>query len=157
MAEKLRKHQMTRNIVCITIVSMILVLNTAKCHSRNVTGRLADELDIEKLLKNLQSYDSEMMTEDYTNMWDAYFNQTEQMDLKHDSTSLLERWVFMTEDLDSKSRISGSSVEQENGTVKGFSNHHKLLNSAITLYKTFNRGKNIHTLEVQSKPKDGNR
>ena len=157
MAEKLQKSQLTPNIVCITIVSMILVFNAAKCLSSNVTGRLADELDIDKLLKNIQSYDSEMMTEDYTNMWDEYLNQKEQMDLKHDSMSLLEKWVFMTEGLDNKSRISGSSVQQENGIVEGFSKHHALLDSAITLYKTFNRGKNIHTTEMQSKRKDGKR
>ena len=155
MAEKVRKGQMTPNIVCITIVSMILILNAAKCLSSNVTGRLADELDIEKLLKNLQSYDSEMMTEDYTNMRDSYFNQTEQMDLKHDSTALLEKWVFMTEELDNKSRISGSS--EENGIVERLFNHHELLNSAITLYNTFNRGKNTHITEMHSKRKDGNR
>ena len=155
MAEKVRKGQTTPNSVCITIVSMILILNAAKCLSSNVTGRLADELDIEKLLKNLQSYDSEMMTEDYTNMRDSYFNQTEQMDLKHDSTALLEKWVFMTEELDNKSRISGSS--EENGIVERFSNHHELLNSAITLYNTFNRGKNTHITEMHSKRKDGNR
>ena len=155
MAEKVRKGQTTPNIVCITIVSMILVLNAAKCLSSNVTGRLADELDIEKLLKNLQSYDSELMTDDYTNMRDSYFNQTEQTDLKHDSTALLEKWVFMTEELDNKSRISGSS--EENGIVERFSNHHELLNSAITLYNTFNRGKNTHITEMHSKRKDGNR
>ena len=155
MAEKVRKGQTTPNIVCITIVSMILILNAAKCLSSNVTSRLADELDIEKLLKNLQSYDSELITDDYTNMRDSYFNQTEQMDLKHDSTALLEKWVFMTEDLDNKSRISGSS--EENGIVERFSNHHELLNSAITLYNTFNRGKNTHITEMHSKRKDGNR
>ena len=155
MAEKVRKGQTTPDIVCITIVSMILILNAAKCLSSNVTGKLADELDIEKLLMNLQSHDSEMMTEDYTNMWDSYFNQTEQMDLKHDSTALLEKWVFMTEELDNKSRISGSS--EENGIVERFSNHHELLNSAITLYNTFNRGKNTHITEMHSKRKHGNR
>ena len=148
---------MTPNIVCITTFSTILVLNAAKCLSSNVTGRLADELDIEKLLKNLQSDDSEMMTKDYPNMWDTYFNQTEQVDLKHDSTSLLKKWAFMTEGLDNKSRISGSSVQLENGIVGGFFNHNELLNSAITLYKTFNRGKNMHTMEMKSKRKDGNR
>ena len=155
MAEKLRNGHTTPNIVCITIVSMILIVNAAKCLSSNVTGRLADELDIEKLLKNLQSYDSEMMTEDYTSMRDSYFNQTEQIDLKHDSTALLEKWVFMTEELDNKSRISGSS--EENGIVERFSNHHELLNSAITLYNTFNRGKNTHITEMHSKRKHGNR
>ena len=155
MAEKVRKGQTTPNIVCITIVSMILIVNAAKCLSSNVTGRLADELDIEKLLKNLQSYDSEMMTDDYTNMQDSYLNQTEQMDLKHDSTALLEKWVFLTEELDNKSRISGSS--EENGIVERFSNHHELLNSAITLYNTFNRDKNTHITEMHSKRKDGNR
>ena len=155
MAEKLRNGHTTPNIVCITIVSMILIVNAAKCLSSNVTGRLADELDIEKLLKHLQSYDSEMMTEDYTNMRDSYFNQTEQIDLKHDSTALLEKWVFMTEELDNKSRISGSS--EENGIVERFSNHHELLNSAITLYNTFNRGKNTHITEMHSKRKHGNR
>ena len=155
MAEKVRKGQTTPNIVCITIVSMILVLNAAKCLSSNITGRLADELDIENLLKSLQSYDSEMMTDDYTNMMDSYFNQTEQMDLKHDSTALLEKWVFLTEELDNKSRISGSS--EENGIVERFSNHPELLNSAITLYNTFNRGKNTHITEMHSKRKDGNR
>ena len=155
MAEKVRKGQTTPNIVCITIVSMILVLNAAKCLSSNITGRLADELDIENLLKSLQSYDSEMMTDDYTNMMDSYFNQTEQMDLKHDSTALLEKWVFLTEELDNKSRISGSS--EENGIVERFSSHHELLNSAITLYNTFNRGKNTHITEMHSKRKDGNR
>ena len=155
MAEKLRNGHTTPNIVCITIVSMILIVNAAKCLSSNVTGRLADELDIEKLLKNLQSYDSELMTDDYTNMRDSYFNQTEQTDLKHDSTALLEKWVFMTEELDNKSRISGSS--EENGIVERFSNHHELLNSAITLYNTFNRGKNTHITEMHSKRKDGNR
>ena len=157
MAEKLRKRQTTPNIVCISIVSMILIPNAAKSFSSNVTRRLSDDLDIEKLLKNLQSHDSEMMTDDYTNMWDAYFNQTEQMDLKTDSTELIKKWVFMTEELDNKSRISGSSVPLENGIFEGFSKHHELLSSAITLYKAFNSGKNIHTSEVQSKRKDGNR
>ena len=156
MAEKLQRHQVTPNIVYIAIVSMILILNAAKCLSSNVTGRLADELDIEKLLKTLQSDDLEMMTEDYNNMWDAYFNQTEQMDLKHDSTALIEKWVFMTEELDNKSRTSGGSTKVENGILEGFSKHHELLSSAITLYKAFNSGKNIHTSEVQSKRKDGN-
>ena len=156
MAEKLRRRQVTPNIVYIAIVSMILILNAAKCLSSNVIGRLADELDIEKLLKTLQSDDSEMMTEDYNNMWDAHFNQTEQMDLKHDSTALIEKWVFMNEELDNKSQISGGSVQLENGTLEGFFKHHELLNSAITLYKAFNDGKNNHTSEVQSKQKDGN-
>ena len=156
MAEKLQRRQVTSSIVYIAIVSMILILNAAKCLSSNVIGRLADELDIEKLLKTLQSDDSEMMTEDYNNMWDAHFNQTEQMDLKHDSTALIEKWVFMNEELDNKSRISGGSVQLENGTLEGFFKHHELLNSAITLYKAFNDGKNNHTSEVQSKQKDGN-
>ena len=156
MAEKLQRRQVTSSIVYIAIVSMILILNAAKCLSSNVIGRLADELDIEKLLKTLQSDDSEMMTEDYNNMWDAHFNQTEQMDLKHDSTALIEKWVFMNEELDNKSQISGGSVQLENGTLEGFFKHHELLNSAITLYKAFNSGKNNHTSEVQSKQKDGN-
>ena len=158
MATTLQKHHLTPNIIYIIIVFMVLLFNAARCVSKDVSGILSDKFDMVKLQKSLESDDSKLMTDDYLSVWDSYFSQPEKVDLKHDSMSLLERWIFMTEEKDNISQPSGSSLQLENG-FKGFSNN-TFLNSAITLYQTFNRGHNISDIskihaEMISKSKEG--
>ena len=159
MATKRQKYaHVTPNIICVFIVFILLTFNAARCISKDVPGILSDEFDMVTLLKNLESDDSKLRTKDYLSVGDSYFSQLEQVGLKHDSMSLLEKWIFMTKKTDNKSQISGRPLQLENG-FKGFSNN-TFLNSAITLYQTFNREHNIsdiskiHT-EMLSHPKDG--
>ena len=154
MATTLQKHHLTPNIIYIIIVFMVLLFNAARCVSKDVTGILSDEFDMVTLQKNLESDDSKLMTKDPLSIWDSYFSQPE----KVDSMSLLERWIFMTEEKDNISQPSGSPLQLENG-FKGFSNN-TFLNSAITLYQTFHRGHNISDIskihaEMISKSKEG--
>ena len=158
MATTLQKYHLTPNVIYIIIVFIVLIFNAARCVSKEVTGILSDEFDMVKLQKNLASDDSELMTKDHLSVGDSYFSQPEKVDLKHDSMSLLEKWIFMTEEMDNISQPSGSPLELENG-FKGFSNN-TFLNSAITLYQTFNRGHNISDIskihaEMMSKSKEG--